>query len=742
MLLKTFCTYCVLIIALFATGRSPGADDLIWPIDSPKSVTSSFGEPRPGRYHYGIDTRSGGMTGKKVFALGDGYISRIKTTPFGYGKVLYLTLDTGKIVVYGHLSGFTPEVEEVLFRRRLERKSYDVELWPKPDDFRFEKGQVIAYSGDTGSGGAHLHFEVRDRNNTPLNPLEHGFKMHDNRPPVIEGVLLIPLDYTSSVDGSPVSQWYDRESLNGKAPTLYGRVGVAVSVWDRINNSRNHLGIYTVSLDLDSTTVFSKQYSKISYALNHSGALDYLSGYRFGKNGSLSVLYRRQGNIADFYDGDGVLKITGHATDEDHSLTITASDYSGNSDKITLPVVFGKHPQITTFGFSDSGTVRIAGTHPSGMLDRIELWRSENGSSWAIDRIIPVQDSHFDVSEKVSVDSSASFRAVLVGVDSLRSAPRVIALDLSAEPDSVKTGITVRPELYHDRIVARITSPSPLATQPVVTFEKNGVVVDGIITPLPLNDTTWIASIPVPRLERNRMRIKAAAHDIYNRPVFDIAPVEFTTAGLNSGETVHSPDSLFTLTVEPSSLYRIAPVAVDAVDVHPQKGLRRVSPGYRISWGDAPLKGASKVRLSLDKEPPKGSALFQSVNGKGWKFMSDTREGNIFTGKIGSSTCVAVLSDILVPYIKPLAPKPGGKINGKRPLLKAFVEDKGSGISGSNSISMSIDSITIYGEYDFEAHTVSYRLKNPLKPGTHTVSVTVKDKVGNEKERSWKFTVR
>ncbi|MFC1608503.1 hypothetical protein ACFL47_11095, partial [Candidatus Latescibacterota bacterium] len=125
------------------------------------------------------------------------------------------------------------------------------------------------------------------------------------------------------------------------APTIYGRVGVAVSVWDRINNSRNHLGIYTVSLDLDSTTVFSKQYSKISYDLNHSGALDYLPGYRFGKNGSLSVLYRRPGNIADFYDGDGNLNITEHATGEDHSLTIVASDYTGNTVRATLPVVFG-----------------------------------------------------------------------------------------------------------------------------------------------------------------------------------------------------------------------------------------------------------------------------------------------------------------------------------------------------------------------------------------------------------------
>ncbi len=90
----------------------------------------------------------------------------------------------------------------------------------------------------------------------------------------------------------------------------------------------------------------------------------------------------------------------------------------------------------------------------------------------------------------------------------------------------------------------------------------------------------------------------------------------------------------------------------------------------------------------------------------------------------------------------PVAPKPGSTIKSRRPLLKAIVEDKGSGIKGSDSIAMSIDGIPIYPEYDFEGNTVKYRVHNPQKSGTHTVTVTVTDQVGNARTRKWNFNIR
>ena len=729
------------LIVLVITAASSHAEELIWPVDAPQSITSSFGEPRPGRFHYGLDFRSGGVTGKKVFALGDGYISRVKTSPFGYGKALYITLKSGQILVYAHLSGFLPEVEERLFDKRIEQKKYSVELWPKSHEFPVTKGQVVAYSGDTGGGAAHLHLEIRTKDNLPLNPLDYGIKVRDTIPPEIQAVVFIPLDNESSVDGFPVARWYDPESLKSAVPSLHGRIGVAVPVWDRVNNSRNKLGIYTISLDVDSLEVFSKYYKKISYDINHTGALDYLSGYRYGGNGYLSALFRRHGNIADFYTGNGVLNTISGEFPSCHTLAITADDHEGNATVCAFPVVYGKPPAFELCGYDGSGAIRIAGKHSAGTIGHVELWRYDDEKAWVSDRIFPVNNQRCDI-EIPLPENPAAYKAVLAGVDSLHSVPCYFGFT-SQSSDSATT-LKVVPELRHDVILARISSSAPLSSLPVVHVEGNGVITGGFISTVQESDTSWITSLPLPSGKQTVMRIKASAFDQSLNAVWDIAPISFTGAGLQETTTVFAPDSLFSVTVEPGSLYRPAPVSVETVDtedIQLSNGLRRVSKGYRIIFGDYPLKEAAKVRLIPNSEPPKGDALFSSSNGITWNFESNQWDGTAFTGTAVSSGQLAVLRDSIVPYVKVLSPKPGRSIRNRRPLLKAFIEDKGSGIDGSGGIVMTIDNIPVYGEYDYEAHTIMYRLHNPLSLGEHSVSLKVSDRVGNVKTRLWKFKI-
>ena len=194
--------------------------------------------------------------------------------------------------------------------------------------------------------------------------------------------------------------------------------------------------------------------------------------------------------------------------------------------------------------------------------------------------------------------------------------------------------------------------------------------------------------------------------------------------------------------MRPESLYRPAPVVVDTVSVKPSNGLVKVSRGYRVIWGDEPLKGACDVELEPDCDAPEKAALYSLSGGDEWKFLSGKHIGKKFTGSLGGSGSIAVFADTQEPDVVPVSPRPGSAITSRRPLLRAGVKDDGSGIKGSDSIIMSIDGITIYGEYDFEADRVSYRLHNPLRRGTHTVKVTVTDRVGNAKTREWKFRIK
>jgi len=275
-----------------------------------------------------------------------------------------------------------------------------------------------------------------------------------------------------------------------------------------------------------------------------------------------------------------------------------------------------------------------------------------------------------------------------------------------------------------------------------VQIEKNGILENGFLCTFPENETTWITSLPIPITGHVRMRVKASATSRSLTPVWDIADLSLTSVDKTSEITVVSPDSLFSLTVRPGTLYRPAPVIVDTVTVTPSNGLHPVSRGYRVVWGDEPLKNSCGITLELERDPPDKAAFFSSGNNNGWNFLSGDHEGRIFSGNIGGSNLVAVFRDTTSPYVAPVAPGPGSIIKSRRPLLKAIVEDKGSGIEGSDSIVMSVDGIPIYPEYDFEGNMVKYHVHNPLKTGAHTVTITATDQLGNARTRKWNFTIR
>ena len=66
--------------------------------------------------------------------------------------------------------------------------------------FPVTAGQVVAFAGESGSGSAHLHFEIRDENNNTINPLlTSGISITDDLRPLFRGALFAPLTYRDTV---------------------------------------------------------------------------------------------------------------------------------------------------------------------------------------------------------------------------------------------------------------------------------------------------------------------------------------------------------------------------------------------------------------------------------------------------------------------------------------------------------------------------------------------------------------
>ena len=159
-----------------------------WPLAGQIDLSSGFGDYRSGRFHAGLDLRTGGVPGKEVKAPVAGYISRIRMAYTGYGKGLYMTGDDGHTYVFGHLQGFNLLLEKLVKAKQSQSRRYFVDIELPTDSIHVNPGELIAYSGQTGAGAPHLHFEKRAPNNIPLNPLTHGYKLSDKVRPTFERV--------------------------------------------------------------------------------------------------------------------------------------------------------------------------------------------------------------------------------------------------------------------------------------------------------------------------------------------------------------------------------------------------------------------------------------------------------------------------------------------------------------------------------------------------------------------------
>ena len=246
----------------------------ISPLRIPLALSANFGELRIDHFHSGIDIKTQGVTGKEVVAAADGYIYRIGISPSGFGNALYLRHPSGYSTVYGHLQKFSPEIDAYVKSQQYERKSFTITLFPPKEKFRVKQGDLIAFSGNSGgSGGPHLHFEVRKADSeVPLNPLLFNFGPADNIKPVIEKLFIYPAISTSTINNLHNIKKISVASSNGNyyipsgdEISISGPAGFGIKAYDQLNDNPNKCGIYSIELRIDSLLKFSYIMDEFSF---------------------------------------------------------------------------------------------------------------------------------------------------------------------------------------------------------------------------------------------------------------------------------------------------------------------------------------------------------------------------------------------------------------------------------------------------------------------------------------------
>ena len=234
------------------------------PLTIPLVLSGNFGELRSDHFHSGLDFKTLGQEGFPVIASTGGVVSRVKVSPFGYGRAIYLNGPRGITTVYAHLQRFSPALETWVREQQYLEETFEWDGSPKRA-FVFEQGDTIGWSGNSGSsGGPHLHFEVRETaTQRPINPLLYDLDVADHIAPQMRAIWLIP-EPGSLVDGRKYPVRYEQF---GRRIRIAGKVRIAVDALDRLDGASNRCGVYRAEMWMDSSIVFAWQLDTLDFSL-------------------------------------------------------------------------------------------------------------------------------------------------------------------------------------------------------------------------------------------------------------------------------------------------------------------------------------------------------------------------------------------------------------------------------------------------------------------------------------------
>jgi len=347
------------IVMFFLGASDPGV--YAWPLDLPPELTSSFAEYRPGRFHAGVDLRTGGI-GRAVRAPADGQVTRVRCAPDGYGKAVYLQLNDGRNVVFGHLDDYDERLRSYVRQAQHGAKSYTVDLYPESGRFPVSRGQVIAKSGQTGIGAPHLHYEIRDTAQQPINPRVLGISWPDSTRPVIKKVLIAPEGPEDRVNGDllPVTLEAKLQSAGRYtcAPVrARGHIGIGVEAVDP-SGGGSRLGVYRLRLLHGERELFRVQHDRLSYDNLRNGKVAY-HPYCLGQ-GQFLLLWRWAGNVCPSYahsPGDGWFEVPAESCE----INVEVSDFLDNQVVLSIPVRSDavQSPPTAPHGSTGRGTAEL-----------------------------------------------------------------------------------------------------------------------------------------------------------------------------------------------------------------------------------------------------------------------------------------------------------------------------------------------------------------------------------------------
>jgi hypothetical protein len=705
--------------------------DYAWPTSASHALSSSFGEYRAGHFHAGIDVKTWNQEGYPCYAVADGRISRIRVSPFGYGKALYLKLDDGSAVVYAHLQKFNPELDAAVFQKQIAAKRYSLSWEPK--DWRVKKGQIIAYTGQSGSGSPHLHFEWRNPQGRPINPLRFYRQIKDKTAPVLQSLLVIPQDEHSAVNGSFMPLEVELKTTGKNRYTAAveisarGRIGLALMGYDLTDAAPNKMAWREVSLSANGQAVFSRICDEVDFALTNQVDIEIDYPRKISEGRVFHKLYIEPYNQLPFYDlilGNGQLSVP----DDTLHLTIQVSDFFKNESRIDLHLLPEPPVPIVATMIRKLNDLLFLQLELPVALQQLQFRVSGDKTRWQA----------CDYFEALDRSQELNKQRLLVKLPLQNPDARFIEVQLTTSAQIIMN--TILPldqpkELNPDvqffntgKYLAALIANLPAHYSPVLQIQQNDKIAS---FPLRANASRQEAVIPARSIVADSQRISLVNGA---GALFDTT-LHFLKLLPGQNQTHSFFDNFSELLIFPGSVYDTLLFTASAETVPPLNGngviLSRL---LHLSHNQQIFKGAAQLKMRYDPTglPARQIGLYRLTDSGKWKLAGQAIDSLQLTAaaEITALGRFFVAADTIPPKVSIVSPA-HNTATDTTILVKFTVQDELSGILSDEQISVGLDNRFTLAEWDPETDIVVARPHWPFRAGQHIIIIRVTDAAGN-----------
>lgn len=721
-----------------------------WPLSKNYGVSATFGESRQDHFHAGIDLSTNGKTGLPVLAIADGEVYRLKVQKRAYGRALYIQHSGGIQSVYAHLDRYSDElqIEQIYQKTAAEMKTrYPGDIFIDPP-IRVKKGDVVAYSGETGAGLPHLHLELRMNESTVLNPLTHGFQdPQDTAAPVFQSFYLYPVGTGSFVNGSAglseirlkrKSTFYKADEI----PVVRGDFLVSVSAYDSTSRPYRRSPL-SYRILVDGKEVYYLEFQQFSYGQPDGFGLVYDQGKPGRSYFEYPVMLSRWTEFTPPFVKNTIPFSTRNLGPGLHEMRIEARDANQNVSLAQLNFIVNEPPRIELERvYEDAGDLVVSA------VVRDANWKDAQPQSLA-------------AVVEYSVDSGKTFFPFPMTILDLQSGPEALRflykLPVRQISDSPRTMI-VKARGY-DGLEYSTYTVSAIRAGKKPVFEEIHEKPEGRLRYETYSDgigffyeTTGKSYAPISLAVGGRPEsIPMEARELTSYQTILPAPkirgtVQASVAGQESvsipvdyarkGTAITIRRDNYELVLGEKCLYRDTFIWTKSVPEYSARTLPPVGPLLQLGPRGTPLQSdailsfnypvdlATPEKLSIyrwDRKKQSWSPLISPVN----------TSSRTVRAKISYLDLYALILDNSNPTVSYIFPKRNSSTRNATPRLAAVIRDTGMDVD-DEKVTFYIDGVPYSAEYDPDRNVAVFQVTSPLKKGSHQFRVEALDYGGNK----------